>query len=87
MPALPDKTELIEALRDVARTICAEQPDVPEPETVRDLDSFSFVQVVLEVENHYDVRLLENLVEFSGETFEDLADFVIAKQHVSGAVG
>lgn len=73
---IPGKDELSAALRDAARMICAEQPDVPEPESVRELDSFSFVQVILEIENYYDVLLLENLDDFHGETFDDLADFV-----------
>jgi acyl carrier protein len=71
------KDELIEALRNTAKMICAEQPDVPEPEVLKDLDSFSFVQVILEIENEYNVRVLERLDDFIGGTFEDLADFIL----------
>ncbi|MEU4806646.1 hypothetical protein [Actinosynnema sp. NPDC023587] len=87
MSGLPDREELREALLGAAKMICAEQPDVPEPKTARDLDSFSFVQVVLEIENHYDVKLLESLDDFRGESFDDLAEFAIARAGAADAVG
>lgn len=72
-----DKTEVTEMVGKTARMICAEQPDVAEPESIRDLDSFSFVQIVLELENVYDVKLLEGLEGFDGDEFADLADVII----------
>ena len=41
-----------------------------------DLDSFSFVQLVLSLEAEFDVELLEELGDFRGENFDDVADFV-----------
>jgi acyl carrier protein len=87
MSDIPSREELRAALQGAAKMICAEQPDVPEPETVRDLDSFSFVQVILEIENYYDIKLLENLGDFSGETFDDLAEFVVSQAGATDAVG
>ncbi|WP_179956973.1 hypothetical protein [Amycolatopsis anabasis] len=84
MTEIPAKNDLVSALKEIAKMICAEQPDVPEPETVKDLDSFSFVQVILEVENEYNIKILENLDEFSGESFDDLADFIL-KQDTTAA--
>ncbi|TKK87206.1 hypothetical protein FDA94_19025 [Herbidospora galbida] len=72
------REEVTARVRETARMICAEQPDVPEPNTLKDMDSFSFVQMALELENSYQVKLLEKLENFSGERFEDLADFIIA---------
>ncbi|MBK1787881.1 hypothetical protein [Prauserella cavernicola] len=80
-----DKAEVTERVRETARTICAEQPDMPEPKTLKDLDSFSFVQVVLELENSYQVKVLEDLENFSGDQFEDLAEFILARAAAAGS--
>lgn len=63
-------------VRDTAKMICAEQPDVPEPNSLLDLDSFSVIQVILELENLYHMKILEKLEGFEGETFRDLAEFI-----------
>ncbi|MFI0979450.1 hypothetical protein ACH4SP_20930 [Streptomyces sp. NPDC021093] len=68
--------EFTELIRRTAATICAEQPDIPEPEELRDLDSFSMVQVVLDLENSLDVKVLEELEGFDGRTFRELAELV-----------
>jgi acyl carrier protein len=72
-----DKAELTELVAETARMICAEQPDMPEPHSLKDLDSFSFVQVTLELENSLNIKILEKLENFRGEQFEDLAAFLI----------
>jgi acyl carrier protein len=41
-----------------------------------DLDSFTFIQLVLSLEAEFDVELLEDLGEFRGTSFDDVADFV-----------
>lgn len=69
--------ELEQKVRETAQMICAEQPDVPEPESLLDLDSFSVVQVLLELENSLDLKLLERMEDFQGETFRDLAEFIL----------
>jgi acyl carrier protein len=69
--------EITEVVRETARTICAEQPDVPEPQELRDLDSFSMVQVLLELENSLNMKLLEQMETFDGETFRDLGEFIV----------
>ncbi|MET7395822.1 hypothetical protein ABZS66_20240 [Dactylosporangium sp. NPDC005572] len=74
-PALVDKIE--EIVRTTAHTICAEQPDVPEPGNLRELDSFSMVQVLLELENSLEMKLLEKMEHFEGESFRDLAEFIL----------
>ncbi|MFD7914889.1 hypothetical protein ACFV30_29900 [Streptomyces sp. NPDC059752] len=63
-------------IRRTAAVICAEQPDVPEPQELRELDSFSMVQVVLDLENSLEVKVLEELEGFSGATFRELAEYV-----------
>lgn len=72
---LVDEVERL--VRGTAEMICAEQPDVPQPESLRDLDSFSMVQVLLELENTTQLKLLERLEGFQGETFRDLAEFIV----------
>lgn len=74
---LTDVDKVEEAVQYMAQTICAEQPDMPEPKTLRDLDSFSMVQVLLELENYTERKLLEKFENFSGETFRDLAEFIV----------
>ncbi|MGW0809536.1 hypothetical protein [Nonomuraea sp. NPDC002799] len=64
-------------VRGTAEMICAEQPDVPQPESLHDLDSFSMVQVLLELENVTHLKLLERFEGFEGETFRDLAEFIV----------
>ncbi|RKT54701.1 hypothetical protein [Saccharothrix australiensis] len=77
MTAILDKDEVTRTVAETARTICAEQPDVPVPDGIRDLDSFSLVQIVLELENIYGVKLIEDLEQFTGEEFEDLAEIIV----------
>lgn len=72
-----DRSVVTETVAATARMICAEQPDVPEPNSVADLDSFSMVQIILELENIYRVRLLESLEEFDGAEFSELADIIV----------
>ncbi|WP_062346029.1 hypothetical protein [Herbidospora yilanensis] len=69
--------EVERMVRGTAEMICAEQPDVPQPDSLRDLDSFSMVQVLLELENTTQLKLLEKLEGFQGETFRDLAEFIV----------
>ncbi|WP_326645863.1 hypothetical protein OG884_14470 [Streptosporangium sp. NBC_01755] len=64
-------------VRGTAEMICAEQPDVPQPESLHDLDSFSMVQILLELENTTQLKLLERFEGFQGETFRDLAEFIV----------
>ena len=70
--------EVEKMVRNTAQLICAEQPDVPEPQTLHDLDSFSMVQILLELENTTGMKLLEKFEDFKeGETFRDLATFIV----------
>lgn len=41
-----------------------------------DLDSFTFIQLVLSLEAAYSLDLLEDLGDFSGTNFDDVATFV-----------
>ncbi|WP_037772318.1 hypothetical protein [Streptomyces sclerotialus] len=68
--------EFTELIRRTAATICAEQPDVPAPEELRDLDSFSMVQVLLDLENELDMKVLEELEGFEGRTFREIAEHI-----------
>lgn len=52
------------------------QAEVPDPSTIDDLDSFSIVQVILMLEEIYNASFLEDLSEFTGSTFEELAAFL-----------
>jgi acyl carrier protein len=54
-------------------------PEVEEPNDLGDLDSFSVVQLILSLEDYYQVPLLEDMPTFEGKTFEDLTEFVIAR--------
>ncbi|RZQ61152.1 hypothetical protein [Amycolatopsis suaedae] len=75
---LTDVDDVEAMVRNIAKMICAEQPDMPEPESLRDLDSFSVVQVLLEVENTTNRKLLEKFEDFTeGEEFRDLAEFIV----------
>ncbi|EIE98981.1 hypothetical protein [Saccharomonospora glauca] len=72
---------LVDALTDLVRRtayqICGEQPGVPQPEQLSDLDSFSVVQVLLELEKSTELMLLEELGSFRGSTFEELAENIV----------
>ncbi|GLU50019.1 hypothetical protein [Nocardiopsis ansamitocini] len=82
--AVIDRDELVSQIKVQAFTIlmfasAEPQIDLPEPTGMTDLDSFAVVQLILTLEDNYDVMLLEEIPSFSGETFEDLADFIIEK--------
>ncbi|SDR36726.1 hypothetical protein SAMN05428945_1401 [Streptomyces sp. 2224.1] len=81
-PSLID--EFTEVIRRTAATICAEQPDVPEPEELRDLDSFSMVQVLLDLENELGMKVLEELEGFEGRTFREIAEHIAEVAHRNG---
>lgn len=58
------------------------QDKVPEP-SFDEMDSFTFIQLILSLESNYEVDLLEGLGDYSGTTFDDVADFVT--EHVEQA--
>ncbi|KWT63840.1 hypothetical protein ADL21_00285 [Streptomyces albus subsp. albus] len=68
---------LTDLVRDTAYMICGEQPGVPQPHLVTDLDSFSSVQLMLELEKATEVNLLEDLGYFEGASFADMAEHVL----------
>lgn len=74
-PELVEK--LTELVRATACMICSEQPDMPRPGTLRDLDSFTVVQVLLELEKSTGVMMLEELEDIRVETFGDLATDIV----------
>ncbi len=76
---LTDVNKVEELVRETAKTICAEQPDMPEPQSMSDMDSFSVVQMLLEIENVSGRKLLEKFEDYSyGEEFRDLAEHIVA---------
>lgn len=77
-----DREELLAHIKVQAYTVLMftstePQMDLPEPKGMSDLDSYTVVQLVLAIEDNYDVVLLEAIAEFSGESFEEFADFVL----------
>ncbi|MFE1174093.1 hypothetical protein [Streptomyces sp. NPDC058773] len=68
---------LTDLVRDTAYMICGEQPGVPQPKLLTDLDSFSSVQLMLELEKSVEVMLLEDLGYFEGTTFGDMAVHIL----------
>lgn len=54
----------------------AGDPDQARQPELVDLDSFTFIQLVLSLEAAYSLDLLEDLGEFSGTCFDDVATFV-----------
>jgi hypothetical protein len=76
---LTDVDKVEELVRGTAITICAEQPDMPEPQSLSDMDSFSVVQMLLEIENVSGRKLLEKFEDYAyGEEFRDLAEHIVA---------
>jgi acyl carrier protein len=75
---LTDVHSVEELVRRTAIEICAEQPDMDEPKSLADMDSFSVVQMLLEIENVTGRKLLEKFEDFSyGEEFADLAAHIV----------
>ncbi|RKS06877.1 hypothetical protein DFP74_2527 [Nocardiopsis sp. Huas11] len=52
------------------------QDEIPEPSTMDDLDSFSIVQIILMMEEVYNASFLEEMSDFKGKTFEEMAAFL-----------
>lgn len=44
---------------------------------LNDLDSFSFVELVTALEDSLGLRLLDEINSFEGNTFQDLAEFIM----------
>ncbi|WP_017587961.1 hypothetical protein [Nocardiopsis ganjiahuensis] len=79
--AATDRSEILTQIRTQAATVLMftsnePQLDLPEPQAMSDLDSFSIVQLLLALEDVYNVSLLEDMAEFSGESFEELTEFI-----------
>ncbi|MEE2041632.1 hypothetical protein Q8791_30865 [Nocardiopsis sp. CT-R113] len=79
--AAVDQSEILAQIKVQAMTVLmftSNEPqfDLPEPSQMSDLDSFSIVQLVLALEDVYNVSILEDMSEFSGESFEDLTQFI-----------
>ncbi|MET0234370.1 MAG: hypothetical protein ABW224_07010 [Kibdelosporangium sp.] len=76
---LTNVDEVEKLVREIARVICDEQPDMPEPQSLADMDSFSVVQMLLQIENATGRKLLEKFESYSyGEEFRDLATHIVA---------
>ena len=80
MAVIDQKDVLSEIMAQVAAVLIFTsndpQAEPPVPESLEDLDSFLIVQVLLGLEEVYGVSLLEDLSDFTGTTFEDLAAFL-----------
>ena len=79
--AATDRNEILTQIRTQAATVLMftsnePQLDLPEPQEMSDLDSFSIVQLLLALEDVYNVSLLEDMADFSGESFEELTEFI-----------
>lgn len=69
--------EVTDLIRRIADMICGEQPGVPRPEDFTELDSFSVVQVLIELEGRLGVELLERLEAFRIGSFSELGSVVV----------
>lgn len=79
-----DRDELVAQIRTQAMSVLMftysdPQLELPEPKDMNDLGSFAVVQLVLLLEDTYDVLLMEDMPSFAGSSFEDLADFVAVR--------
>jgi acyl carrier protein len=60
------------------------EPDLPRPVVngamdLSNVDSFSVVELVLDLESELSIPILDYLFEFTGQTLDDFADFIVAK--------
>ncbi|MFF1946128.1 hypothetical protein ACFVWF_28795 [Rhodococcus qingshengii] len=69
--------DVTQFVRKTADMICGEQPGVPHPEKFTDLDSFSVVQVLIELETRLGVELLERLESIQIYSFSELGSAVV----------
>ncbi len=79
-----DREKLVSQIKIQAMTVLMfthsePQYDLPQPEAMSDLGSFAVVQLTLMIEDLYNVELLEDMVRFMGNTFEEFADFIIER--------
>jgi acyl carrier protein len=94
---LLQKEQVTRALLETAHMIYAEQADDGAvPQSIQDVDSFTLVQIILELENLYEIPLLEDLEPYragegyrQGDSFEELAGIIvtIAADHEPGHAG
>jgi acyl carrier protein len=50
---------------------------------LRGFDSFSVVEMVLDIEDALQVSILSDLVAFKGDTLDEFVDFVVAARRVA----
>ncbi|MCK9868097.1 hypothetical protein AB0M72_14215 [Nocardiopsis dassonvillei] len=50
---------------------------------LKSLDSFTVVQLILAVEERFDVTILEQMQEFKGTTLDDFVDFFVKASETS----
>ncbi|GHC96513.1 hypothetical protein GCM10007079_49270 [Nocardiopsis terrae] len=65
------RTRIVEFLGE----IYPDRDDISITLRMTDLDSFGIVQLLLALEEHYDVAVLEEMSRFQGEGLEQFADF------------
>lgn len=88
---MPTRDELREQILSEARILTWFQADASGEEAAEapelqftDLDSFSVVQIVLSLEERHGVDFLEDLSDFSGRSFDDLAVFALERIRARG---
>ncbi|MET9247284.1 hypothetical protein [Nonomuraea sp. NPDC003709] len=72
-----DKHEVHLLILATAEAYREELPDLPDQIELTDLDSFTLVQLILNIEDSLGIVVLEKVPEFKGETFLELAGFLV----------
>ncbi|MFC4534472.1 hypothetical protein [Sphaerisporangium dianthi] len=72
-----DKDLVLLRIVETAEAYREELPDLPEEIELTDLDSFTMVQLILNLEDKLGIVVLEKVPEFQGKTFDELADFIV----------
>ncbi|QVQ51829.1 hypothetical protein J4H86_24195 [Spiractinospora alimapuensis] len=74
---MPDQSEVLAEIEQFVKESLNTAGDGDLATNIHDLDSFSVVRLLLHLERAFDVSVLEELPNFEGVEFAELAEFVV----------
>lgn len=75
---MPDRSEIIAEIERFVKESLNVTAEGAVPKDIHDLDSFSVVRLLLHLERTFDLTVLEELPNFQGVKFDELADFMLS---------
>jgi acyl carrier protein len=82
---VPGKEDVQKNIVSILAEIYPDREDISIDLRMEDLDSFGIVQLLLALEELYDIAVLEGMSTFQGETLAEFRDFFLTVQESESA--